>query len=151
LRRTRLTEFPYKGGNPLSADLMAGQVPVGVSTVEDFIKPRDAGKLNIVGVFGQQRSPLLPDVPTLLEQGFSDTAVESWQAVWAPAGTPKAALEQMQAALQRAMQRPEVKARLTAMLMEPDFRPGAALDALQRKELAMWKPIIRASGFTPNQ
>jgi len=95
---------------------------------------------------------MLPDVPTMMEQGYNIDTGDAWIGMWAPAKTPKAELERMQAAVKQVLALPEVRELLVnKQTMQPDFRPAAELDQLQRKELAYWGPIIKATGFTPAQ
>lgn len=142
---------PYRGNGPLVTDLVGGQVPAGIMTAGDVLQQAKAGRVRLLGVFGGQRSPLLPDVPTLKEQGIAVDTGDAWTGVWAPAKTPKAQLERMQNALKTVMGLPEVREQLQKLTFAPDFRSGGELEAQERKELAYWGPIIKASGFTPEQ
>ncbi|CAN7749314.1 Bug family tripartite tricarboxylate transporter substrate binding protein [Cupriavidus necator] len=143
---------PYKGNGPLITDLLGGQLASAVMTAGDIVPHAKGGKVRVIGVFGAARSPLLPGVPTVVEQGVPVDSGEAWAGIWAPARTPKAELDRMQAALAKVLAMPEVRATLqTRATLNPDFRPAAELDRLQRKELAYWGPVIKASGFTPEQ
>ncbi|NML44736.1 ABC transporter substrate-binding protein [Ramlibacter sp. G-1-2-2] len=142
---------PYRGNGPLITDLLGGQVPAGVMTASDVLPHLKGGKVRVLGVFGAKRSPLLPDVPTLMEQGIAVDTGDAWTAFWAPAKTPPVQLDRMQRALQFALGLPEVREQLSKLSLSPDYRPAKEMDALQRKELAYWGPIIKSSGFTPEQ
>jgi tripartite-type tricarboxylate transporter receptor subunit TctC len=142
---------PYRGNGPLITDLVGGQVPAGVLTAGDILPQQKAGRVKVLGVFGAKRSPLLPDAPTLLEQGISVDTGDAWTGVWAPAKTPKVQLERMQRALKEVLAMPDVRETMQKLAFTPDFRPGEEVDAIERKELAYWGPIIKASGFTPEQ
>ena len=142
---------PYRGNGPLITDLVGGQVPAGVLTAGDILPQQKAGRVKVLGVFGAKRSPLLPDVPTFVEQGINVDTGDAWTGVWAPAKTPKAQLERMQRALKEVLALPEVRESMQKLAFTPDFRPGEEVDAIERKELAYWGPIIKASGFTPEQ
>jgi tripartite-type tricarboxylate transporter receptor subunit TctC len=143
---------PYKGNGPLATDLLGGQVPAGIMTAGDIAQHQKTGAVKVIGVFGAKRSPLLPEVPTLIEQGFNIDTGDAWTGVWAPAKTPKAELDRMQAALQQVLAMPDVRDILiNKQTMHPDFRPAAELDKLQRKELAYWGPVIKSTGFRPEQ
>jgi tripartite-type tricarboxylate transporter receptor subunit TctC len=147
-----LQVVPYRGNGPLVTDLLGGQVPAGVMTAGDILPHQKSGKARIVGVFGAKRSALLPDVPTFMEQGINVDTGDAWTGMWAPAKTPVAQLERMQNALKHALELPEVRDILISKAtLTPDFRPSAEMDKLQRKELAYWAPIIKATGFTPEQ
>jgi tripartite-type tricarboxylate transporter receptor subunit TctC len=147
-----LNVVPYKGNGPLTTDLLGGQVPAGIMTAGDIAQFQKNGQVKLIGVFGGKRSPLLPDVPTLIEQGYNVDTGDAWTGMWAPAKTPKAELDRMQAALKQVLAMPEVRDLLiNKQTMQPDFRPAAELDKLQRKELAYWGPVIKATGFKPDQ
>jgi tripartite-type tricarboxylate transporter receptor subunit TctC len=147
-----LQVVPYRGNGPLVTDLLGGQVPAGVMTAGDILPHQKSGKVRVVAVFGAKRSPLLPDVPTFMEQGINVDTGDAWTGMWAPAKTPEAQLERMQKALKLALDLPEVRDMLSnKATLTPDFRPAEEMDKLQRKELAYWAPIIKATGFTPEQ
>jgi tripartite-type tricarboxylate transporter receptor subunit TctC len=147
-----LNVVPYKGNGPLATDLLGGQVPAGIMTAGDIAQYQKSGQVKLIGVFGGKRSPLLPDVPTMTEQGYDVDTGDAWIGMWAPAKTPKPDLDRMQAALKQVLAMPEVRDLLvTKQTMQPDFRPAAELDKLQRKELAYWGPVIKATGFKPDQ
>jgi tripartite-type tricarboxylate transporter receptor subunit TctC len=148
----QLNVVPYKGNGPLTTDLIGGQLPAAVMTAGDILPHARSGKVRIIGVFGEKRSPLMPDVPTVAEQGINIESGDAWAGVWAPAKTPKAELDRMQAALGKVLAMPEVRSVLEERAtLQPDFKPAAELERLERKELGYWGPIIKASGFKPEQ
>jgi tripartite-type tricarboxylate transporter receptor subunit TctC len=141
---------PYKGTPPMMNDLLGGHIPAGVALVESLAAQHRAGTLRMIGIFSEKRSPLLPDVPTMAEQGYNVTLGEAWTAMWAPANTPVADLDRMQQALGRILARPQVAEHLrTRLSVVPRFLDAAEMEREQRKELAAWEPIIKASGFKP--
>lgn len=145
-----LTAVPYKGNAPLVVDLLGGQVPSGILVLSDILKHRSE-KLHVLGVIAEKRWSLAPDVPTLKEQGFDVTPGMGWQAMWAPAKTPAADIQRMEAALKKILAQPEVRQRLeSSAVVTPDFASAAQLDEQIRRDLAFWKPVIEASGFKPD-
>lgn len=141
---------PYKGSPPMVTDLLGGHVPSAISLMDGMMAHHRSGKIRVIGIFTQQRSPLMPDIPTFAEQGINITSGEGWTGMWARAGTPAADVKRMEDAIRTVMQMPEVKEVLSQRLVvQPLFRSGAEVDVLQRAELAHWEPIIRASGFKP--
>lgn len=145
-----LPVIPYKGTPPMVTDLVGGQVPAAISLMDGLLKHHRAGQVRVIGVFTPQRSELMPDIPTLAEQGLPITSGEAWTAMWAPARTPAAELDRMQRALQKILAQPAVREHLSSRLaVSPAFKPAAEMAALQRAELAHWAPIIKASGFKP--
>jgi len=141
----------YRGNGPLVTDLLGGQVPAGIMTAGDILPHQQSGRVRVLGVFGAKRSPLLPDVPTMAEQGIKVDTGDAWTGMWASAKAPKEQLERVQNALKHVMGLPEVREQLLKTTLTPDYRPGKEMDALQRKELAYWGPVIKQSGFTPQQ
>jgi len=141
-----LLHVPYKGGAPTALAVAAGEVPIGLSTIDDFVKLEQLGKLKIIGSLGAARSPLSPNLPTMVEQGFK-LQTANWSAMWAPAATPEAKVREISEALNKALQSDVVRQKLTAMV--PDYAPPAELARLQRSEWDLWAPIIKASGFKP--
>ncbi len=145
-----LPATPYKGSPPMVTDLVGGHIPSAISLMDGMMAQHRAGKIKVIGLFTKDRSPLMPDIPTFAEQGVDVTSGEGWTGLWARAGTPPAALERVQRAVQQALQQPDVRETLSQKLAaHPHFRSGVELDALQRAELAHWEPIIKASGFKP--
>jgi len=141
---------PYKGSPPMVTDLVGGHVPAAISLMDGMMAHHRAGKIRVIGVFTKERSPLMPDILTFAEQGINVTSGEGWTGIWAKAGTPPAELERLQRAVQQVLALPEVRDTLSQKLsVQPHFRNAAAMDALQRAELAHWEPIIKASGFKP--
>lgn len=147
-----MTVVPYRGNGPLVNDLLGGQILTGNMVAGDALQHVKAGKLHYVGVFAKQRSPLLPDVPTMAEQGFDTGGDNGWMGMWGPAGLPRAQLDRMQKALEFVLGLPEVKDLMaTRFLQVADYQPGSAVDKTLAAELAHWGPVIKASGFTPQQ
>jgi tripartite-type tricarboxylate transporter receptor subunit TctC len=147
-----LSVVPYRGNGPLVTDLLGGQVAAGIMTAGDIAPHQRGGQVKLISVFGARRSPLLPEVPTLIEQGFNVDTGDAWTALWAPAKAPKAEMERMQAAVKQVLAMPEVRDILVGkQTMTPDFRPGSEVDALVRKEIGYWSGVVKATGFRPEQ
>ena len=147
-----LTVVPYKGNGPLVTDLLGGQVPAAILTAGDIIQFHRDGKVKVVGVFGPKRSPLMPDVPTLIEQGYNVDTGDAWIGMWANSKTSKADIARMEGAVRQVLAQPDVKEQLTTKaVMTVDFRGAAELDQIQKKEFAYWAPVIKATGFKPEQ
>ena len=141
---------PYRGNGPLVTDLVGGQILAGNMVAGDALQHVKSGRLNYVGVFSKKRSPLVPDVPTMAEQGFDTGGDDGWMGMWAPAKLAPAELERMQRALQFVLNLPEVKDIMSSKLLQvADYRPGTEADKQLQAELAHWGPVIKASGFKP--
>lgn len=150
LAGTPMQLVPYRGNAPLITDLLGGQIQTGNMVAGEALQYVKTGKLNYVGIYAKERSPLLPDVPTMAEQGFDTGGGNGWMGVWGPAKLPKEELDRMQNAIKAVLGTPEMKEMLlTKFLQVSDFKPGAEVDKDLQAELAHWGPVIKASGFKP--
>lgn len=150
LAGVEMTVVPYRGNGPLVTDMLGGQIMTGNLVAGDVLPHVKSGKLNYVGVFARKRSPMLPDVPTLAEQGFDTGGEDAWMGMWGPAKLAPTELERMQKALQFVLGLPEVKELMTSKFLQvADYAPGSWADKQLQAELAHWGPIIKASGFKP--
>src|SRR6267142_3846656 len=143
------TMVPYKGTGPAMNDLVGGQVDFMCDQTTNTVPQIKAGNVKVYGVTTPARLASLPDVPTLDEQGLKGFSLVVWNGLFAPRGTPKAALDKLNAALQAAVQDPAFKARLAELGAEP-VPPAkatpASLGTLLKSEIDKWTPIIRKSG-----
>ena len=142
-----LVPVPYKGGPPMTNDLMGGQIPAGVTALSDWVKQHEAGRIRILAMSGARRSPIAPDIPTFKELGFEAIEGSGWQAFHTTAGTPKATIDRLSAAIGAALRVPEVRERLLAIGLEP---VGSTADELARRiedDTAKWAPLVKASGI----
>jgi tripartite-type tricarboxylate transporter receptor subunit TctC len=143
-----LTTVPYKGTGPAMTDLIGGQVDMMCDQTTNTTNQIKAGEIKAYAATTPARVPALPDVPTAAEQGLAlDVAV--WHGLYAPAGTPKEAVDRIVASLQKALQDETVKARLADLGTAPVPQDQATPDALKAKvnaEIDRWKPVIEAAG-----
>ncbi len=149
LQNLDLVPAPYRGSAPLMVDMLGNQIAAGVASVPDFIENHKAGKLRVVAVGGTQRQAVMADVPTLAEVGIKGFEEVPYYGLFAPAGTPQAALDQLSAAVARVIEQPMVRERLTAMGLAVGHMPAATLANRERAYAQSWAGIIKASGFTP--
>jgi tripartite-type tricarboxylate transporter receptor subunit TctC len=147
--RLDLVPAPYRGSAPMLADMLGNQIAAGVGSVPDFIETHRAGRIRLLAVGGSTRQATLPDVPTLAELGLPGFEALPYYGVFAPAGTPKAALDGFAAALARVVAQPEVKARLSALGLTVEFMDAPTLAAREQAYTRTWAEIIRKSGFQP--
>lgn len=144
-----LVAAPYKGSAPLMSDMIGNQIPAGVASIPDFIENHKAGKLRVVAVMGAQRQAAMPDVPTFSELGLKGFEDMPYYGLFAPAGTPKATLDRMATAVQKAITQPDVREKLTAMGLTVGFMTSAQLGAREQAYSKVWAKIIKDSGFQP--
>lgn len=139
---------PYKSTGPAMIDLMAGRVDIMCDSVSTSISQIKAGKVKVIGATSKYRSPLLPDVPTLDEQGLKDLEITNWVGVYAPKKTPKPVVDRLTAALQASLRDPEFLATLTKLDYKPvtqaQATPSALADRL-KSEIEKWGAIIKLS------
>jgi tripartite-type tricarboxylate transporter receptor subunit TctC len=112
----RITHVPYKGGGPMMQDTMGGQVDLGIASVAALAANVKGGKLRALAVTGDERSHVMPEVPTLAEQGFPGFSAFAWWGIFAPAGTPKPILDKFHAELVKALNQPDLRKQLTETL-----------------------------------
>ncbi len=144
---TRLQHIPYKGSAPAMNDLLGGQVQLMFSDAPTALPQIKAGRVKVLGVASRQRSPMLPDVPSATEMGLPGYEAYSWAALFAPAKTPQALLDKINADFNAAMGDAEVRKRLLEAGAEAD--PGTQEQMRQRlkAELTKWEKVIRTAGI----
>ncbi|MCY4754931.1 Bug family tripartite tricarboxylate transporter substrate binding protein [Pelomonas aquatica] len=144
-----LLSVPYRGSAPMMADMLGNQIAAGIGSVPDLIANHQQKKLRIVAVMGQQRQGLLPEVPTFAELGIAGFEDLPYYGVFAPAGTPRAALERFSNALAGVIAQADMKARLTELGLSVGMMSSAQLATRERAYSAAWARIIKAGGFQP--
>ncbi|HVE53985.1 MAG TPA: tripartite tricarboxylate transporter substrate binding protein, partial [Ramlibacter sp.] len=145
---TSLVHIPYRGSGPAMQDVLSGQVQVFMTTPPSVMGHVQQGKLKAFAVTGAQRHPGLPNVPTTAEAGLKGFELESWVAIFAPAGTPPEVVNRLAAAIKQGLETPEAKARADAAGIEIRYLPPAALDAMVKRETEFWARTIKAAGIT---
>ncbi len=135
---------PYKGGGPVMTDLLGNQVDSSFMNINTAMPQIKAGKLRALSITSAQRSPLLPDVPTLQELGIKDANVYSWQAVSGPKGMPADLKNKLQAAIKDALNDPAIKPKLLELGFEIVTNTPEQFTAFQASEFARWKKLIEA-------
>ncbi len=139
---------PYRGSPPMVVDLIGGQVVSSLNTVGDLIEFHRSGKIRILATTGAERSPLLPDVPTLKESGV-DIVVPGWVGLYGPAGMAPDLVASYNQAVAKALQAPALKENMLKLGWTISPSSPAEMGEQQRKELAAWAPVVKASGITP--
>jgi len=143
----KMTHIPYRGGGPAVTDVMAGQVPllwVSIPAATQYIK---TGKLRALAVSTTKRSVIFPDVPTMAESGFKDFEVDSWYAMFVPAGTPKPIIDTLYNAVVKVLAQPSTKEKLLAQGAEAVGSTPAQLGVIVKTELAKWAKVAKESGI----
>ena len=139
-----LNLIPYKGGGPLVQDLLGGVTDIGISSLTSFSPHIRTNKIRAIAVTGEQRTPALPDTPTLIEQGIKAFPSYSWWGVYAPVGVPQPIVERMHAAITKAVRSPDVTQKFIEQFnMEILTSSGADFAAYQKSEQDRWFKVIK--------
>ncbi|MGY6268694.1 Bug family tripartite tricarboxylate transporter substrate binding protein [Achromobacter denitrificans] len=142
-----VTHVPYKGAGPVVADLISGQVDIFVTTPPSVIGQVRSGKLKALAYTGPARHPSMPDVPTSAEEGMPDYLVESWFALFAPAGTPPDAIRKLSSAVRKIVDSDGYRKKIEEQGAFAAYMDPPALDRFVDKELAAWRRIIEDNGI----
>jgi tripartite-type tricarboxylate transporter receptor subunit TctC len=145
-----LRHVGYRGSAAVLIDLVAGQLPIVVTTTADLLEQHKAARIRVLATSDQQRSSFLPNIPTFKEAGY-DIAGTGWYGVFAPAKTPSETAEKLSSALVAGVRSPHIKERLLAVGLQPTGTTGAELGRIQMADSELWAPAVKASGFTPEQ
>ncbi|MFY9511660.1 MAG: tripartite tricarboxylate transporter substrate-binding protein [Rubrivivax sp.] len=141
--------IPYKGGAPLLQDLLGGQVPLAFNVTSEVLPHLKAGRLRSLAVASPQRWPALPDVPSFVELGFKDIAAVEFLGWYAPAKTSPDLVRRLNAAVQEALASPEMQEVFSRNGLQPLIEGPEAFAVRVKNEVAHWAPIVKATGFTP--
>jgi tripartite-type tricarboxylate transporter receptor subunit TctC len=144
----QLNHVPFKGSSDAQTQVLAGRVPVMFDAIPGVAAQIKAGKLRALGIASPERSPFFPDVPTIAEQGYPGFAAVGWIGIVAPARTPDAILDRLNAEARRALDRPEVRERLAALSFLPAGDSREHFAAFIRDEAAKWAKVVKESGAT---
>ncbi|MGV3550610.1 tripartite tricarboxylate transporter substrate-binding protein [Rhizobium sp.] len=146
---TPLVTVPYKGTGPAMTDLLGGQVDIMCDQTTNTTKQIQGGTIKAYAVTSPARLDIFPDLPTAVEGGMKDFQVGIWHGIYVPKGTPKEAIDKLNAALKTALKDDNVAARFKELGTTPSPEADATPEALKAKlesEIARWKPIIEAAG-----
>lgn len=149
---TKMTVIPYKGGGEVMKDLLSGTIDVYCEPATGTTANIQAGKIKPYAVTTKRRVSTIPDVPTTTEAGFPEIGITTWYGLYAPKGTPAAAIDKLAAALQGALRDDNVKTRFAQLSMEPvsqDQATPAFLAAKLKSEVAYWSKLLKDAGVKP--
>ena len=141
-----MTHIPYKGTALVYPDLFSGQVSMLFDTLSVAIPFIKAGRVKALGVTGTQRTPALPDVPTIAEAGVPGFYAGLWLGMWGPAKLPRDITERLSADAAKLLKLPDVKERLASQGMEPIGNTPAQFAEFVRKENETWSKVVKAAG-----
>ena len=138
----------YRGSAPLITDLIGGQVPVSIDTLETVLPQHEAGKVRVLASSGAARAAISPGIPTFRESGLPLVAT-GWNAFFAPAGMPAATVQRYAAAITEVMQDADTQRKFLAAQMTPVVATQAQTQAMLKAYRAQWAPVVQKSGYHP--
>jgi len=142
-----MTHINYKGSGPALTDVMAGFVEIMFENLPSALPFINANKLKVLAVTGKDRSPVLKSVPTLAESGFPGFDMVSWQALVAPAGTPRAVVDRLNAEVAKVLKTPEMKEKMTGLGTDVVANSPEQFAQYLREETAKWSKIVKDAGI----
>jgi len=142
-----MTHINYKGSGPALTDVMAGFVEIMFENLPSALPFINANKLKVLAVTGKDRSPVVKSVPTLAESGFPGFDMVSWQALVAPAGTPRAVVDRLNAEVAKVLKTPEMKEKMTGLGTDIVANSPEQFAQYLREETAKWSKIVRDAGI----
>jgi tripartite-type tricarboxylate transporter receptor subunit TctC len=145
---TKLTHVPYRGASPAYTDVISGRTPVFFDNLASALGQIKGGNVRALAVTGKERSPLLPDVPTVAESGVPTYDYYVWFGLWAPKKTPPSIIEKLHAELEKALADPAVKARIAEDAGVPMHMPLADIDPFLKAEIAKWADVVKRAGIS---
>jgi tripartite-type tricarboxylate transporter receptor subunit TctC len=147
--KINMTHVPYRGGAPMTTDLIAGQIPVGIDVITAFVPMVKSGQIKALAVTTPTRSPLLPDVPTVVELGLPQLVAENYFGVSGPAGLPKEVTDKLAKALADIVADPAIVKRFEELGITTVKMSSAQFGEFVAKQINDWAPAIKAADFKP--
>jgi len=146
----QIVHVPYKGGGPMTTEVLGGQVETAIGSVALLAPQVKGGKLRALVVTGDKRSQAMPDVPALSEQGFPGFSALAWWGIFAPSATPKPILDKFHGELVKALKLPDLRAQLTDQLgMDLVGSSPGELQKFVVAEIARWGKVVKEHGIKP--
>jgi tripartite-type tricarboxylate transporter receptor subunit TctC len=146
----KIASVPYKGGMQAVTDMMTGAIQVNIGTTATLLPLIREGKVRAIAQWGATRESDLPDVPTMIESGFPGLSLGFWAGLWAPAGTPQAIIDTLNAAANRALDAPDTRAAMQRLGVKPSIGSPKDFADFIAAEAPKWKQIVEASGVQIN-
>jgi tripartite-type tricarboxylate transporter receptor subunit TctC len=147
--KVQMTHVPYRGGAPMTTDLIAGTIPLGIDVITAFVPMVKAGQIRGLAVSTRERSPLLPEVPSVVELGLPQLVAENYFGVSGPAGLPKEVVDKLSKALADIVADPATVKRFAELGITPMKLGAEPFAAFVAKQAAEWAPAIKAADLKP--
>jgi len=149
LAGVRMIHVPFKGSPEALQDVLGGRSAFYMAPVNVALSLVKDGKLNALGVSTRTRAQVLPQVPTLAEQGLQDYEVTLWFGLWAPAGTPAAVVQKLNLSINAIVQEPQVREQFARLGMQPSPMKPEEFARFVREEIDVYKRIVKQAGIEP--
>ena len=146
-----ITHVPHKGSGEARTSVMSGQVEMMLDAITTMAPVAKAGRVRALGTSGRKRSTVTPDVPTISEAGVKGYEATIWIGIMAPAGTPRAVVDRLNAEVTKIASRPDVKKTWNDQGAEPMIMPVAEFDKYLQADIAKWAKVVKMSGARPDQ
>ena len=147
--KIKMTHVPYRGGAPMTTDLIAGVIPLGIDVITAFVPVVKSGQVRALAVTTRTRSPLLPDVPTVVELGWPQLVAENYFGVSGPAGLPKEVTDRLSKALADIVADPAIVKRFEDLGVTTVKMNSAEFTDFVAKQVRDWTPAIKAADLKP--
>jgi tripartite-type tricarboxylate transporter receptor subunit TctC len=147
IAKVDIMHVPFKGSGPVLQALLGNQLSMAFDNIPPTLPLIKSGKIRALAVTSAKRDPNLPDVPTLQEAGLKDYEIVSWQAVFAPAGTPAPIVKRLSTEILKILQQPDVKEKFAAMAIDGSGMDSTQLAAFQKSEVAKWHDLIQKANI----
>ncbi len=142
----KMNHIPYKGGAPAISDVLGGQVPMYFGNLAEIIPQYKSGKFKVMAVSSDKRVNQMPDVPTIAEQGYAGFSTYTWNAVAAPAGTPKEVINALSKAIRSAPQDAAFVAKLSGIGVDALCNSPVEFANILNKDIVKWGEAVKLSG-----
>lgn len=147
----KVVHVPYAGGGPMTTNVLGGHIETGIGSVALVAPQIKGGKVRGLATTGDKRSQAIPEIATLIEQGFPGFSAYAWWGILAPAGTPKPTLDKFHGELVKALNQPELRKQLTEQLgMDLAVSDPATLQKFVATEMARWGKVVKQHGIKPD-
>ena len=144
-----LNQVPYKGSTPLLTDLAGGQVEVAFDAYPHVRPFLQSGKIKPIAIATEARSPLMPDVPTVIESGVKGYESSSWHGFVVPSGTPQAVIDRLNKQINVILKQEDIRKTFNEQGVVPDGGSPSQFEAFIRKQMDIWKKVVAQSGIAP--
>jgi tripartite-type tricarboxylate transporter receptor subunit TctC len=144
---TEMSHIAYKGAQPAYLDVISGRVPVFFDNMSTAMSLAKAGKVRALAITSKQRSPLMPELPTVDESGVPGYEYHTWFGLWAPKGTPQPVIDKLDAEVKKAMAVPGVREKIAAGAGVPATMARKDIEPFVKGEIAKWAEVVKRAGI----